>query len=228
MIDYLIDIDTQVFLFLHNLRAPFLDSFMWLFSKRFIWVPMYATLLIFLFRRYRWQQALIFTIAIALTITLADQLGATHIRPIFARLRPSNPDNPISAMVTVINGYRSGSYGFPSCHAANTFALAAIVALIARDRALTIFMLLWAVVTCYSRVYLGVHYPGDLIFGAILGIACAFIVYDIARRLSARFIPAFTTPLPRNTILRLQPTHLIILAGVTTIIIIAIISLCQA
>lgn len=228
MIDYLIDIDTQVFLFFHNIRAPFLDSFMWIFSQRFVWVPMYAAILIFLFRRYDWRQALIFTLAVVFTITLADQIGASHLRPYFARLRPSNLDNPLSAMVTVINGHRSGSYGFPSCHAANTFALATIISLIARNRALTLFMFIWAVVTCYSRVYLGVHYPGDLLFGALLGYLCAILVYYVTRRISAHYLPSGTIAPRPSTIMHRAPAHLIILVGAITILVIAIISLCKA
>ena len=228
MIDYLIDIDTQVFLFFHNMRAPFLDAVMWIFSQRFVWVPMYAAILIFLFRRYDWRQALVFTVAVAITITLADQIGASCIRPYFARLRPSNLNNPLSAMVTVINGHRSGSYGFPSCHAANTFALATLISLIARNRALTIFLFIWAVVTCYSRVYLGVHYPGDLLAGAILGCICAIFVYYATARLSSRFLPSGTTYPRPCTILHHAPSHLIILIGTLTIIVIALISLWKA
>ena len=228
MIDYLIDLDTQLFLFFHNIRAPFLDSFMWMFSKRLIWAPMYATILIFLFRRYNWRQALIFTLAVILTITLADQLCASHLRPFFARLRPSNPENPLSAMVTIVNNYRSGSFGFPSCHAANTFALATIVSLIARQRGLTIFMFLWALITCYSRVYLGVHYPGDLIFGGIIGWLCALLVYYVATGISSRLLmPAHTRP-ARRRFMRFKPAALIILAGITTIIVITAVSLWKA
>lgn len=183
MIDYLIDIDTQVFLFFHNMRAPFLDSFMWIFSQRFVWVPMYAAILILLFRRYHWRQALIFTLAVVLTITLADQIGASHLRPLFARLRPSNLDNPLSAMVTVINGHRSGSYGFPSCHAANTFALATLLSCVMRSRKFTIMIFSWAVIVSISRLYCGVHYPTDILCGAAFGSVFGYLALVIVSRL---------------------------------------------
>lgn len=116
-------------------------------------------------------------VAIAFTIVLADQTGASLIRPIAERLRPSNLDNPISEMVHIVNGYRSGRYGFPSCHAANTFGLAFFVFYLFRNRLLSTFIFGWAVVTCYSRAYLGVHYPGDLLTGALLGFASASLCY---------------------------------------------------
>ena len=94
MIDYLIDLDTQLFLFFHNIRAPFLDSFMWMFSKRLIWAPMYATILIFLFRRYNWRQALIFTLAVILTITLADQLCCFTPTPVLCTTQAFKPRKP--------------------------------------------------------------------------------------------------------------------------------------
>ena len=126
------------------------------------------------------------------------------------------------------NNYRSGSYGFPSCHAANTFALATIVSLIARQRGLTIFMFLWALITCYSRVYLGVHYPGDLIFGGIIGWLCALLVYYVATGISSRLLmPAHTRP-ARRRFMRFKPAALIILAGITTIIVITAVSLWKA
>lgn len=91
------------------------------------------------------------------------------IRPVVARLRPANLENPIVDMVYIVNGYRGGSYGFPSCHAANSFGLAMYVIFLCRKRWLSFFIVAWAILNCYTRIYLGVHYPGDLIVGAIIG-----------------------------------------------------------
>lgn len=231
MIDYLIDIDTQIFLLIHNCRSAFLDSFMYIFSGRLTWAPMYAAILFFLIRDFGWKKAFVFTIAIVLTITLADQVCATFIRPHCARLRPSNLANPLSAMVTIINNHRGGSYGFPSCHAANTFALAAIVALIARHKALTAFLFIWALITCWSRVYLGVHYPGDLLVGAIIGTLCGILLYYIAAWVISRIMHSSVTtcgsPL-RTTVLKRVKIHAsdtIIIVGCATIFVIFAISL---
>lgn len=171
MIDWLNTIDTQVFLALNGLHAPYFDAFMKLFTGKWIWVPMYAAVLFAVVRNYRWRQTLAVLVCVALAITIADQVCATLIRPEVCRLRPSNPENPLSEMVHIVGGYRGGSYGFPSCHAANSFALASFLTLLFANRKLSLFIFVWAVLNSYSRVYLGVHYPGDLLVGAIIGTA---------------------------------------------------------
>lgn len=170
MIDWLNTIDTQVFLALNGLHAPYFDVFMKLFTGKWIWVPMYAAVLFAVVRNYRWRQTLAVLVCVALAITIADQVCATLIRPEVCRLRPSNPENPLSEMVHIVGGYRGGSYGFPSCHAANSFALASFLILLFANRKLSLFIFAWAVLNSYSRVYLGVHYPGDLLVGAIIGL----------------------------------------------------------
>lgn len=109
-----------------------------------------------------------------------------HADTSVCRLRPSNPENPLSEMVHIVGGYRGGSYGFPSCHAANSFALASFLILLFANRKLSLFIFAWAVLNSYSRVYLGVHYPGDLLVGAIIGtaagLAMAFAAGYVADR----------------------------------------------
>ena len=186
MIDWLNTIDTQVFLALNGLHAPYFDVFMKLFTGKYIWVPMYAAVLFAVVRNYRWRQTLAVLVCVALAITIADQVCATLIRPEVCRLRPSNPENPLSEMVHIVGGYRGGSYGFPSWHAANSFALASFLTLLFANRKLSLFIFAWAVLNSYSRVYLGVHYPGDLLVGAIIGtaagLAMAFAAGYVADR----------------------------------------------
>ena len=105
-------------------RAEWADYFMYVFSGKWIWVPLYAAILYVIVRNLHWKVAIGCVMAIALTIVFADQVGATVIRPVVCRLRPANLENPISEFVQIVNGYRGGRYGFPSCHAANTFGLA--------------------------------------------------------------------------------------------------------
>lgn len=102
MIDWLNTIDTKVFLALNGLHAPYFDVFMKLFTGKWIWVPMYAAVLFAVVRNYRWRQTLAVLVCVALAITIADQVCATLIRPEVCRLRPSNPENPLSEMVHIV------------------------------------------------------------------------------------------------------------------------------
>lgn len=180
----LLETDQNVFLYLNGLYTTFGDYFMSTFSGKIIWVPMYASILYVLLRNVNWKIALCCVIAIALTITFADQMCATFIRPAVARLRPCSPDNPISELVHLVNGKRSGSFSFPSCHASNSFGLAFLLMYLFRNRWLTAFMMIWAAVNSYSRIYLGVHYPGDLLVGAIVGACGATLMYLLFRKVT--------------------------------------------
>ena len=175
------DLDSQLLLAINGLHNPYFDTFMYAYSGKWIWIPMYAALVYVLFRNLSWRVALACLVGVALTITFADQIGASVIRPWVERLRPANLENPLSASVHIVNGYRGGSYGFPSCHAANTFGLTFYLMFLVRRRGFTLFMCAWALLTCYSRSYLGVHYPGDLLAGALLGLCGAALMYGLFR-----------------------------------------------
>ncbi|MBP6065340.1 phosphatase PAP2 family protein [Bacteroides sp.] len=180
----LMETDQTVFLYLNGLYTSFGDYFMSSFSGKVIWAPMYASVLYVLLKNADWKVALYCLIAIVLTITFADQACATFIRPAVARLRPCSPDNPISELVHLVNGKRSGSFSFPSCHAANSFGLAFMLMYLFRNRWLTAFILIWAVINSYSRIYLGVHYPTDLLAGAIVGATGATLMYLLLRKIT--------------------------------------------
>lgn len=183
---WLSDIDARLLLIVNDAHSPFFDSVMWCISGRWIWVPFYAVLAYLLFRRMSWKRASICLVTIGLIILAADQTCATLIRPEIGRLRPANLNNPLSSFVHVVNGYRGGRYGFPSCHAANTFALAVFMSLVIRHKWFTVMMFSWAFVVSYSRMYLGVHYFGDLFCGATIGSLFAVLFYYLQNYLFKR------------------------------------------
>lgn len=179
--DFLIDIDTDIFLFFNSMHCSFVDRFMKLSSDRFVWLPLYISLFVVLVRMFGWRKAVIITLAAVAAVAASDQLCATVIRPEVQRLRPANLANPLSALVHVVDGYRGGSYGFPSCHAANTFALVGLVLPLVRNMRFSIVMIVWALLNCYSRIHLGVHYPGDLFVGGLIGASIGLICYYMVR-----------------------------------------------
>lgn len=183
---WLSDIDARLLLIVNGAHSPFFDSVMWCISGRWIWIPFYAVLAYLLFRRMSWKRASICLVTIGLIILAADQTCATLIRPEIGRLRPANLNNPLSSFVHVVNGYRGGRYGFPSCHAANTFALAVFMSLVIRHKWFTVMMFSWAFIVSYSRMYLGVHYFGDLFCGATIGSLFAVLFYYLQNYLFKR------------------------------------------
>ena len=152
---------------------------MMLATKTLTWLPLYLALIYLIIKFKRWDTIYIL-LGVALTITLADQITSTFMKPFFARLRPSQEESLIGLLHTV-NNYKGGLYGFASSHAANTFGVATFIYLLFRARypwITTIF--LWATFVSYTRIYLGVHYPGDILVGALVGILCGWIGFLFA------------------------------------------------
>lgn len=184
MFDSLLNLDESLLLLCNGWHTPWLDTVMMTLTGKWIWVPLYVLLAGLLFWRCGWKRAVLYLLTIALIITCADRLCAGVIRPWVARLRPADPLNPFSEFVTTVNGYCPHSFSFPSCHAANTFALAVFLSLAFRNRGMTWFMFLWASVVSFTRLYLGVHHPGDILAGAAIGAAIALCFFFIVDRIS--------------------------------------------
>lgn len=179
MADTLLDIDRAILTVFNGWHSPALDYMMMTITGKWIWIPLYVVLAGLLFWRCGWRRALLYLVTVALIITCADRLCDGFIRPLVGRMRPADPANPFSALVQTVNGYCPRSFSFPSCHAANTFALATFLSLCFRNRGMTWFLFVWAAVVSVSRLYLGVHYPSDILAGGLIGSAIAAVFYWI-------------------------------------------------
>lgn len=174
MLEKIKDLDQELFLYLNDLHVPVLDQIMMLVSNKYFWIPFYLGIIIYLVYRYRRQSMPMLGMAIA-AVGAADYVASGLFKPYFARLRPCH-DPDISALVNIVDGC-GGQFGFMSSHASTSFALAAFFNMILSDR-YTVFkavLLVWAFVVSFSRIYLGVHYPGDIIGGALLGSFAAYV-----------------------------------------------------
>lgn len=169
--------DGDLLLIINGQHSAFADAFFWTMSDKWIWVPLYIVLATLLIYRLGMKRGMLALLLAGAMIAATDQTCAALIRPVVGRLRPSSPDNPLSAVVTIVNGYRGGNYGFPSCHAANTAALAVFLSLIFRRRYASAALAIWAFTVSYSRIYLGVHYPGDVMAGWGIGAFYALLFY---------------------------------------------------
>lgn len=191
--EFLDQLDKSLMLWLNYDGGAWLDALWYYISKTWFWIPLYIWLLGIIWRRCEHNRKLFLLIllCIALVILIADQTASGLIKHIVERPRPSREDSGISQWIHIVYDYRGGHYGFVSSHAANTCGLAVFSWLLLRkDRLLPIslqkdrvslkicyLLAAYVLLTCYSRIYLGVHYPGDILGGILVGILSALLVY---------------------------------------------------
>ena len=163
-------LDTELFLFLNGLHVDWLDPIMTFISGKITWIPFYLVLLFLVIKNYK-KQSILIIIGIIILIVCSDQVSSSIFKPLFERPRPCHNET-IKDLVYLPNGHCGGAFGFISSHACNTFALATFLTSILKRyyRKIALIMFPWATLVAYSRIYMGVHYPGDIIVGAIVGI----------------------------------------------------------
>lgn len=167
MIEYLKMIDQELFLILNGFHNEFFDGVMYWITKQETWYPFYLIAIIWMFWKYR-KKAFIPLLLIILAVTITDQVTSGLMKPLFERLRPChNPE--IQQLVHIVTGC-GGLYGFASGHAANSFVLATLLYFFfGRNHKYWVLLFFWAALVSYSRIYAGVHFPGDIVVGGLIG-----------------------------------------------------------
>ena len=185
MIEYLDELDANALLAINGLNDAFQDMFWWMGSAKWASALLVLAMLWILLHKNR-RHALLVLAMLVLAVLVADQVSSGLIKHLVERLRPTH-DPDLESMVHVINDYRGGMYGFVSSHAANSFAVATLISFIMRQRLVTFSLFTWAVLQCYSRMYLGVHYPGDILGGIIVGLLAGWLVWRLMRWIEHRW-----------------------------------------
>jgi undecaprenyl-diphosphatase len=177
--------DRALLLFLNGHHSPLWDYTMTLFTLTPTWIIFYGLILVIIIKKYD-KKALFIFVSITLMIVCADQLAGV-LKHTIQRLRPSN-DPTISYLIHAFYN-KGGQFGFVSAHAANAFSFATFSLLLFKNRRYTAFILPWAAMIAYTRIYLGVHYPGDVLGGAVLGIGIGIGVYKLMTYAESRLSP---------------------------------------
>lgn len=194
VLERLVHIDTEILLAINGWHAPWADTLMWIISAKETWIPLYLLLIGLLVWRYRkpaitsvkWLQkvpaCVVVIVVIGLAVGAADFIASGILKDLVARPRPTRVPE-LEGVLHLVNGYRSGQYGFVSSHAANTMACGLLFSLIWRNKIATVGLMLWVAMNCYSRMYLGVHYPSDILGGLMVGVLMAVVAYQVLLKL---------------------------------------------
>ena len=174
--------DKQAMIFLNNLGSSTFDPFWILVSEKWFWIPLYVIFLYFLYKNFNKKSLFYILLFVALGITASDQI-ANIFKFGFERLRPCHDPSLEGLLREVKCG---GKFGFYSAHSSNSFFVATYLTILLgkKIKQLPYFLFVWAAIVAYSRVYLGMHFPGDIIVGAIMGILLALFFGTLAKKSS--------------------------------------------
>lgn len=170
----------------HNM---FCDAFALVLTSGWTWIAMYLTLLFVVIKNNETMAQIgLVVLSCALCVLLADGMADGIMKPLTMRLRPIN-DPEVREMITLVAGVADKNYSFFSAHAANTMAISTFMALLMRNARMTTALVIWSLTNCWTRIYLGMHYPSDIAVGIIWGIICGAVVYAGYRRVYKRISP---------------------------------------
>jgi len=179
-LEVLKNIDKELLLFINSHHSPLFDQAMVKVSERFFWVPLYLCLIIFIFWKQK-KEGLYTLLFVGLLIVATDQIASSFFKPLVGRLRPCH-DPLLHETIRIVKSC-GGQYGFVSSHAANTFGAAIFLILLFGKKYKWMYVLLcWAILVSYSRIYLGVHYPGDILGGFLVGTVSAFLFFNLMQK----------------------------------------------
>jgi len=188
LLETIIEADKSLLLSINSCHSPFFDTFMFWVSDKWIWVPIYVAMFYAIVKDKR-VETIFIAVGIVLTVVLCDQFSSGLCKPLFERFRPCQ-DPSIGSMVHIVCGFKCDLYGFISSHAANTVGIAVFTTMLFKNRWFFAFIWLWALLNCYSRMYLGVHYPGDILCGAVAGALLGWLSFAIYKWL-LKLMPQF-------------------------------------
>jgi len=182
----LLETDRLATLSVNGSGSLFWDGVADIYTSVYVWIPVAIIAILLILRNIDSKRILFVLLMIVLTVLICDQLSSTVCKPLFHRLRPTH-DPFILDKVDTVNGYRGGLYGFFSGHAANSFGIAVLFMWIVRDVRFCWAVGIWAALNSYIRTYLGVHFVGDILTGAVIGSIVASILYWIYSALTVKF-----------------------------------------
>lgn len=189
-IQTILDADRDLLFVLNGSDSLFLDRWMVFLTSGFTWIPLYVALLYLVIKNNDTMSQILLIVGCSLLcVVLADGVADFISKPLVCRWRPCN-DPMIKYAVRVVGGLRGSDYGFFSAHAANTFSIAVFFCLLVRSKLLGTSLVVWSLVNCYTRMYLGLHYPLDILCGLIWGGIVGCLAYYVYNRVYSRIAPA--------------------------------------